>query len=148
MIAGPLTSGDGRRTEYAGVGVAAKKGAIVDRDERELELEDAYFVEISDEEDAQATAESALLDEDEDEFVQGSVDVEDLATGFSDTIPTREVDVDADTQGDEVSAMGEDELLTEYEVTGDAPERVRGDEIQLDLDDALATGRTVAPAPD
>ncbi len=132
------------------MGVAAKKGAIVDRDERELELEDAYFVEISDEEDAQATAESALLDEDEDEdeFVQGSVDVEDLATGFSDTIPTREVDVDEDTQGDEVSAMGEDELLTEYEVTGDAPERVRGDEIQLDLDDALATGRTVAPAPD
>ena len=132
------------------MGVAAKKGAIVDRDERELELEDAYFVEISDEEDAQATAESTLLDEDEDEdeFVQGSVDVEDLATGFSDTIPTREVDVDADTQGDEVSAMGEDELLTEYEVTGDAPERVRGDEIQLDLDDALATGRTVAPAPD
>ncbi len=132
------------------MGVAATKGAIVDRDERELELEDAYFVEISDEEDAQATAESALLDEDEDEdeFVQGSVDVEDLATGFSDTIPTREVDVDEDTQGDEVSAMGEDELLTEYEVTGDAPERVRGDEIQLDLDDALATGRTVAPAPD
>ena len=132
------------------MGVAAKKGAIVDRDERELELEDAYFVEISDEEDAQATAESALLDEDEDEdeFVQGSVDVEDLATGFSDTIPTREVDVNEDTQGDEVSAMGEDELLTEYEVTGDAPERVRGDEIQLDLDDALATGRTVAPAPD
>ncbi len=132
------------------MGVAAKKGAIVDRDERELELEDAYFVEISDEEDAQATAESTLLDEDEDEdeFVQGSVDVEDLATGFSDTIPTREVDVDEDTQGDEVSAMGEDELLTEYEVTGDAPERVRGDEIQLDLDDALATGRTVAPAPD
>ena len=132
------------------MGVAAKKGAIVDRDERELELEDAYFVEISDEEDAQATAESTLLDEDEDEdeFVQGSVDDEDLATGFSDTIPTREVDVDEDTQGDEVSAMGEDELLTEYEVTGDAPERVRGDEIQLDLDDALATGRTVAPAPD
>ena len=35
-----------------------------------------------------------------DEFVQGCVDPEDLATGFDATLPMREIDVDEDTQGE------------------------------------------------
>jgi hypothetical protein len=122
----------------------------VDKDEQGLELEDAIFQEISDEEENEAYLDAALLDEDEDEeeFVQGSVDVEDLAAGFSATISTREIDVDEDTQGDEVAQVGGEKLLTEFEITGDAIEVVRGDEIQLDLDDALTTGRTVTKAPE
>jgi hypothetical protein len=124
----------------------------VDKNEQglELELEDAIFQEISEEEEDEAYLDSALLDEDEDEeeFVQGSVDIEDLAAGFSATIPTREIDVDEDTQGDEVVQVGGEKLLTEFEMTGDAIEAVRGDEIQLDLDDALTTGSTVTKAPE
>jgi hypothetical protein len=93
---------------------------------------------------------AALLDEDEDEdeFVQGSVDAEDLATGFNATISTREIDVDEDTQGDEVVQAGGEELLTELEVTGEANGVVRGDEIQLDLEDTLTSGKTVTEAPE
>jgi hypothetical protein len=122
----------------------------VDNNEQGLELEDAIFQEISDEEEGEAYLDAALLDEDEDEeeFVQGSVDVEDLATGYSATISTREIDVDEDTQGDEVVQVGGEKLLTEFEMTGDAIEAVRGDEIQLDLDEALTTGRTVTKAPE
>lgn len=119
-------------------------------DNDEQGLEDTIFQEISDEEEDEAYLDAALLDEDEDEeeFVQGSVDIEDLAAGFSVTFSTREIDVDEDTQGDEVVQVGGEKLLTEFEMTGDAVEVVRGDEIQLDLDEALTTGRTVTKAPE
>lgn len=122
----------------------------MDDDQQGLELEDAIFQEISDEEEDEASLDAALLDEDEDEeeFVQRSVDIEDLATGFSATISTREIDVDEDTQGDEVVQVGGEKLLTEFEMTGDAIEAVRGDEMQLELDEALTTGRTVIRAPE
>jgi hypothetical protein len=121
----------------------------MDRDEQGLELEDEIFNEISAEEDDETSLDAALLDEDEDEdeFVQGSVDAEDLATGFNATIPTREIDVDEDIQGDEVVQASGEELLTEIEVTSEANALVRGDEIQLDLEDALTSGKTVIEAP-
>ena len=121
----------------------------MDRDEQGLELEDEIFNEISEEEDDETSLDAALLDEDEDEdeFVQGSVDAEDLATGFNATIPTREIDVDEDIQGDEVVQACGEELLTEIEVTSEANGLVRGDEIQLDLEDALTSGKTVTEAP-
>lgn len=111
-------------------------------------MEDAIFEEISDEEESGAFLDAALLDEDEDEdeFIQSSVDVDDLATGFSATIATREIDVDEDTQGDEAPHEGGEDLLTELELPGDAATSVRGDEVQLDLDVALTTGETVARA--
>jgi hypothetical protein len=121
----------------------------MDRDEQGLELEDEIFKEIGEEEEDETSLDAALLDEDEDEeFVQGSVDAEDLATGFNATIPTREIDVDEDIQGDEVVQAGGDELLTELEVTGEANGVVRGDEIQLDLEDTLTSGKTVTEAPE
>ena len=43
---------------------------------------------------------------------------------------------------------GGDELLTELEVTGEANGVVRGDEIQLDLEDTLTSGKTVTEAPE
>jgi hypothetical protein len=75
----------------------------MDKDEQGLELEDEIFEEITEKEENETFSDAALLDEDEaeDEFVQGSVDVDDLATGFDATIPTREIGVDEDTQGDE-----------------------------------------------
>jgi hypothetical protein len=122
----------------------------MDRDEQGLELEDEILKEINEEEEDETSLDAALLDEDkdEDEFVQGSVDPEDLATGFNATIPTREIDVDEDIQGDEVVQAGGDELLTELEVTGEANGVVRGDEIQLDLEDTLTSGKTVTEAPE
>jgi hypothetical protein len=122
----------------------------MDRDEQGLELEDEIFNEISEEEEDETSLDAALLDEDEDEdeFVQGSVDAEDLATGFDATIPTREIDVDEDIQGDEVVHASGEELLTEIEVTSEANGLVRGDEIQLDLEDALTSGKTVTEAPE
>ena len=122
----------------------------MDRDEQGLELEDEIFNEISEEEEDETSLDAALLDEeeDEDEFVQGSVDAEDLATGFNATIPTREIDVDEDIQGDEVVHASGEELLTEIEVTSEANGLVRGDEIQLDLEDALTSGKTVTEAPE
>ena len=117
-------------------------------DRSEQGLEDEIFTEISEEEENETFLDAALLDEDEeeDEFVQGSVEAEDLATGFNATIATREIDVDEDTQGDEVVPAGGEELLTELEVTGEANRVVRGDEIQLDLEDALTSGKTVTEA--
>lgn len=122
----------------------------MDRDEQGLELEDEIFKEVGEEEDDETSLDAALLDEDEDEdgFVQGSVDAEDLATGFNATIPTREIDVDEDIQGDEMVQASGEELLTELEVTGDANGVVHGDEIQLDLEDALTSGKTVEEAPE
>jgi hypothetical protein len=122
----------------------------MDRDERGLELEDQISKEIGEEEEDETSLDAALLDEDEDEdeFVQGSVDADDLATGFNATIPTREIDVDEDIQGDEVAQEGGDELLTELEITREANGAVRGDEIQLDLEDALTFGKSVIEAPE
>jgi hypothetical protein len=105
--------------------------------------------EIFEEEDREVTLDATLLDnEPVDEFVQGSVDAEDLATGFNATIPTREIDVDEDTQGDEVPDAGSEEPLTQFEVSSEANRVVHGDEIELDLDEALATGRTITKAPE
>jgi hypothetical protein len=125
----------------------------MNRDEKELDLEDQISEEVSDVEEDETTSDAALLDEDEDEdeFVQGSVDADDLATGFNATIPTREVDVDEDTQGDESAQPdGEElpELMTELEVDGGVNREVRGDEVQLDLEDALTIGRSVTKAPE
>jgi hypothetical protein len=125
----------------------------MNRDEQELELEDQISEEVNDVEEDEVTSDAALLDADgdEDEFVQGSVDADDLATGFNETIPTREVDVDEDTQGDESSQPdGEElpELMTELEVDGGSNDEVRGDEVQLDLEDALTIGTSVTKAPE
>ena len=122
----------------------------MNKDEQELELEDAMFDEISEEEDEAAISDAALLDEDEDEdeFVQASIDVNDLSTGFSVSIPTKEIDVDEDTQGDEVEQDGEGNPMTELERSIDPPPTVHGDEVELELDEALTTGRTVAKAPE
>ncbi len=122
----------------------------MDKDEQELKLEDELFEELTDEEENEIMSDAALLVEDEsvDEFVQGSVDVDDLATDFSATIPTREIDVDEDTQGDEGAETNGELLLTPLEVDDHGDDVVRGDEIELDLEDALATGRTEVKAPD
>jgi hypothetical protein len=122
----------------------------MDKDEQGLDLEGEIFEEITEEEEDETVSDAALLDENEaeDKFVQGSVDAEDLAAGFDATIPTREIDVDEDTQGDEVAKNGGEELLTRFEVAGDANDVVHGDEIELDLEDALTTGRTVTEAPE
>lgn len=122
----------------------------MNKDERELELEDAIFEEISEEDDEVAISDAALLDEDEDEdeFVQASIDINDLSTGFSASIPTKEIDVDEDTQGDEIEHDGDGNPMTEFERSSDPPPTVHGDEVELDLDEALTTGRTVAKAPE
>ena len=121
----------------------------MNKDEQQLELENDLFEEVAEQEENETSLDAALLDEDEaeDEFVQGSVDAE-LAVGFNTTIPTREIDVDEDTQGDEPAEVGGEEPLTEFEVTGETNGVVHGDEIQLDLEDTLTTGRTVARAPE
>ncbi len=122
----------------------------MDKDEQELELEDEIFEETAEEEENDTVFDAALLDEDEaeDEFVQGSVDVDDLATGFDATIPTRVIDVDEDTQGDEGTETNGEVLLTRFEVDGEGDDAVHGDEVELDLADALATGRSVIEAPE
>jgi len=122
----------------------------MDKDEQGLELEDEIFDEITEEEEDETSSDAALLDADEAEhaFVKESVDAEDLATGFDATIPTREIDVDEDTQGDEVIDAGGEELMTQFEVAGDVNSVVHGDEVELDLEDALTTGRTVTEAPE
>lgn len=108
--------------------------------------EDEIFDEITDEGEGRGSVDAAMLDE--DEFVQESVDAEDLAAGFNATVPTREIDVDEDTQGDEALEVGREELLTEFEVADEANDEVHGDEVELDLDNALMTGRTVTEAPE
>ncbi|HEY5437345.1 MAG TPA: hypothetical protein VIJ99_00415 [Acidimicrobiales bacterium] len=122
----------------------------MDKDEQELDLEDEISNEIIQSDDDQNSLDAALLDEDEDEdeFVQSSVDREDLVTGFSAVIPTREIDVDEDTQGDDVVEVGDEGLLTEFEVTDGSNDEVRGDEVQLDLEEALKSGNTITKAPD
>ena len=129
-----------------------RKVGIVDKNEQELELEleDEIFEETAKEDEDETVSEAALLDEDEaeNEFFQGSVDVNDLATGFDATIPTRLIDVDEDTQGDEGTETNGEVLLTRFEVDGEGDDAVRGDEVELDLEDALATGRTVTEAPE
>jgi hypothetical protein len=114
-------------------------------DKDEQELEDEIFKEISEQEEDVTSLDAALLDE--DGFVQGWIDAEDLATGFNATMPTRETDVDEDTQGDEGPGAGGEALLTEFEVAARDNGTVHGDEIELDLADALTTGRTVTEAP-
>lgn len=122
----------------------------MDKIEQELELEDEIFEENTEEDEGATVTEAALLNEDEaeDEFLQGSVDVNDLSTGFSATIASRIVDVDEDTQGDEVTETNGGVLLTPLEVNDGGDDEVTGDEVELDLEVALATGRTVAEAPD
>ena len=121
----------------------------MDKDEQGLETEDQVFAAIIEDEETGALEDAALLDEDEseDEFVQGSVDVDDLATGFDATIPTREIDADEDTQGDEGAQTNGEVLLTRFEVADNRNDVVHGDEVELDLEDALATGRTTSEAP-
>ena len=121
----------------------------MDKDEQGLETEDQVFAAIIEDEETGALEDAALLDEDEseDEFVQGSVDVDDLATGFDATIPTREIDADEDTQGDEGAQTNGEVLLTRFEVADNRNDAVHGDEVELDLEDALATGRTTSEAP-
>lgn len=121
----------------------------MDKDEQGLELEDEIFEEITEYEAHENSLDASQRSEDEaqDEFVQGSIDAQDLATGFNATIPTQEMDVDEDTQGDEVVRADVEELMTELAVTDVANDRVRGDEVELDLLDALTTGKTVAEAP-
>ena len=104
------------------------------------------FEEIWEHEEGANYADAVLIDK--DEFVQRSVNAEDLATGFNATIPTREIDVDEDVQGDEVAEVGGEKLLTEFGDVGDANAAVHGDEIELDLADVLSTGRTVTKAPE
>jgi len=126
-----------------------RKVGIMDKNEQELELEDEIFEETAEEEENDTVFDAALLDEDEaeGEFVEGSVDVDDLATGFDATIPTRVIDVDEDTQGDEGTETNGEVLLTRFEVDGEGDDAVHGDEVELDLEDALATGRTITEAP-
>jgi hypothetical protein len=122
----------------------------LDKDEQGPERENEIFAEITKEEEDETSSDAALMNEDEaeDEFVQGSIDAGDLVTGFNATIPTREIDVDEDTQGDEVVEAGGEEPMTEFEVTDGASNVVHGDEIELDLEDVLTTGRTVIEAPE
>jgi hypothetical protein len=122
----------------------------LDKDEQGLEREDAIFEEITKEEEDENASDAALMNEDEaeDEFVQGSIDAGDLTTGFNATIPTREIDVDEDTQGDEAVDAADEEPMTEFEFTDGASYVVHGDEIELDLEDVLTTGRTVTKAPE
>ncbi len=113
-----------------------------------MELEDEIFEELAEEEDNEIILEATLLDNDlEGEFAQESVDAEDLATGFSATLPAREIDVDEDTQGDEAPDANGGEPLTQFEVSSQR-RIVHGDEIEPDLDEALATGTNVARAPE
>lgn len=121
----------------------------MDKDEQELELEDEFLEEIAQDDDEQDISDAALLDEDEaeDEFVQGSVDTDDLTTGFDATIPTQQIDVDEDTQGDEGTETNGEILLTPVEVA-DKNDVSHGDEVELDLQDALETGTTVGEVPE
>ena len=116
----------------------------------EEEIEDEIFDEIVEEDGEEISSDSALLapDESEREFVQGSVDPEDLLSGYSTSSPAIEIDVDEDTEGDDVTDAGGDDPMTELEVDGETPSVVRGDEIELDLDEALNTGATTIRAPE
>jgi hypothetical protein len=144
------TFGDGAYSRSVSATIESGRGGSVDKDEQELELEEEIFEEIAEHEVDEISLDASLRSEDEapDEFVQGSIDAEDLTTGFNATIPTQEMDVDEDTQGDEVVKADVEEPMTELEVPDGTNVRVRGDEIELDLLDALTTGKTVAEAPE
>jgi hypothetical protein len=117
--------------------------------EEELQREDDLLDEISKEDDYDSYLSAVPVNGNEAEggFFQGSIDAEDLATGFNLTIPTKETDVDEDTQGDEPSGVGDEPFMTELEVSESAANAVHGDEIELDLENVLTTGRTVAKPP-
>jgi hypothetical protein len=121
----------------------------MDRDDQELEMEDEIFEEIAEDEENDIFLDTVLLEVDESgrEPLDNLVDPEDLTSGFDARIATREIDVDEDLQGDEVVPSEDEELMTQFEVPSTTPRVVHGDEIQLDLDEALATGTTVTRAP-
>ena len=125
------------------------EGDIINKDEQELELEDEIFDAITEEGESEDATDAALLDEDDadDDFVLASVDSDDLATDFSNSMAARVPDVDEDTQGDEGTQTNGEILLTQYEVDT-ADEAIHGDEIELDLEDALESGQTVVRAPE
>lgn len=58
------------------------------------------------------------------------------------------LDVDVDTQGDEGTETNGEVLLTRFEGDDEGDDAVHGDEVELDLEDALTTGRTVTAAPE
>ena len=122
----------------------------MDKDEQELGLEDEFREESTQiNNDEENLSDAALLDEDEtrDEFVQESVETDELTTGFNATIPTEPPDVDEDTQGDEGTETNGEILLTRFEVAAES-DVIHGDEVELDLQEALETGRTVDEAPE
>lgn len=122
----------------------------MDKDEQELGSEDEFREEnTQNDNDEEILSDAALLDEGvtHDEFVQESVETDDLATGNDATIPIEPADVDEDTQGDEGTETNGEILLTRFEVAG-ASDVIHGDEVELDLQDALETGRTVDEAPE
>jgi len=116
----------------------------------EEELEDEAFDDVAEQEDEENSTDAEALDDDEseDEFLQSSVDADDLASGYSTTVPAREVDVDEDTEGDDVTDAGDDKPMTEVEVDDAASDAAGRDEIELDLDVALTTGATTTEAPE
>jgi len=116
----------------------------------EEELEDEAFDDVAEQEDEENSTDTEPLDDDEseDEFLQSSVDADDLASGYSTTVPAREVDVDEDTEGDDVTDAGDDKPMTEVEVDDAASDAAGRDEIELDLDVALTTGATTTEAPE
>lgn len=67
---------------------------------------------------------------------------------YDTTIPTRVIAVDEDTQGDEGTETNGEVLLTRFKVDGEGDDAVHGDEVELDLENALTTGRTVTEAPE
>jgi hypothetical protein len=91
--------------------------------------------------------EPELDDETVDEFVLDPVGEGELAKGFNTMISRKEIDVDEDTEGDDVMDAGV-KVLTEFEVTGESDDGVGGDEIQLDLEEVLESGTTVTEAPE
>ena len=122
----------------------SRTGRIVNKGQRDLQREDEIFVQISNDEEDDTSFDAVVPNGVEaDGFVQGSIDAEDLSTGFDLTIATKEIDVDEDPQGDEVADSGGVTPMTEFEVTDAASNAVHGDDLELDLEDVLTTGRTV-----
>ena len=63
----------------------------MNKDQRDLQREDEIFAEISNDEEDDTSFDAAVMNAVEaDGFVQGSIDAEDLSTGFDLTIVTRE----------------------------------------------------------
>lgn len=110
--------------------------------DEELQFEDEIFEEVISEEDDEA------LDDEVDAPYGDDVDPEDLAFGFSATLPGREIDVDEDTEGDDTVEIEDIEPLTAVEIPGHSSSRHRGDEAELPVDLLLASGQTAAPLRD